>query len=298
MKVQLEQFYKHLLLHLQEGVCFIDGDQKITLWNQAAELITGVAADELLGTSCRNSALNRAILSLNPEQNLICPFEQATIDQIPCAYRLFLQHSDGHRILINLKVIPVRDDAGLLGTIGIFADASHQTELEVTTRSMKKLLRIDPLTSLPNKRSLFDSMKGEYLRFVRYGTPFALIAITINPPQDKKLTHTGPDRDAMLRWFAQQLLIGFRKADTPGRLRGASFLVLLPHADTRAAEKAAEKLRKIFESTPYPSNGIPVTASFGCASISRSDTLDRLIDRAKSALKIARDDQSNHVASL
>lgn len=298
MSVQFEPFHEHLLQHLQEGVCFIDKRQQITLWNNAAEQLTGFAAEEMLGTSCRDSALNRSILSLNPGTDIICPFEQAPTDHTPSAYRLFLQHNDGHRVLINLKVIPVEDASGLLGTIGIFSDASNQAELEATTRSMQKLLRIDRLTRLPNKRSLLDSMKGEYLRFARYGTPFALIAISIDQPQDKKLTRTGPERDALLKWFAQQLSIGFRKADTPGRLRGASFLILLPHTNTLAAEKAAEKLRGTFASTPYPGNGMPVTASFGCASISRSDTLDRLIDRAKNALKIARDDQGNFVVSL
>lgn len=298
MSVQFEPFNDHLIQHLQEGVCFIDKRQKITLWNNAAELLTGFTAEEILGTPCRDSALNQSILSLNPETDIICPFEQATVDLTPCAYRLFLQHSAGHRMLLNLKVIPVEDASGLLGTIGIFSDASNQAELEATTRSMQKLLRIDPLTRLPNKRSLLDSMKGEYLRFARYGTPFALIAISIDPQQDKKLTRTGPERDALLKWFAQQLSIGFRKADTPGRLRGASFLALLPHTNTLAAEKAAEKLRVMFASTPYPGSGTPVTASFGCASISRSDTLDRLIDRAKNALKIARDDQGNFVVSL
>ena len=159
-------------------------------------------------------------------------------------------------------------------------------------------MRIDPMTQLPNKRALFDSMKGEYLRFARYGTPFALIAISIDPPEDEVLIRTGSERDALLRWFAQQLSIGFRKADTPGRLRGASFLTLLPHTNTRAAEKAAEKLRRMLEITPYPSNGKPITASFGCASISRSDTLDRLIERSKSALKLARDAKGNQVISL
>ncbi len=298
MRVQFEPFHEQLLQHLQEGVCYLDKHNKFTLWNSAVELITGFTSDELIGTACHDSILHKALTMLNPDNDNICPFEQATVDLKPCAYRLFLEHKQGHHVLINLKVIPLKDDSGMLGTIGIFSDASNQAELETTTRSMQKLMRIDPLTSLPNKRSLFDSMKGEYLRFARYGTPFALIAIAINPPPGELLPRTGPEREALLKWFAQQLSLGFRKADTPGRLRGASFLALLPHTNTQAAEKAAKKLRTMLEATPYPGTGTPVTASFGCASIARSDTLDRLIDRAKSALKMARDDKDNDIISL
>ena len=298
MSTEFEPFHEQLIHHLQEGVCFIDKRLKFTLWNSAAELITGFTSKELIGTACQDSILHQALTTLNKENNNVCPFEQAVTDLKPCAYRLFLQHKQGHHVLINLKVIPLEDNSGLAGTIGVFSDASNQAELEATTRSMQKLMRIDPLTSLPNKRSLFDSMKGEYLRFARYGTPFALIAIAINPPQGEFLPRTGPEREALLKWFAQQLSLGFRKADTPGRLHGASFLALLPHTNTQAAEKAANKLRTMLKATPYPGNGTPVTASFGCASIARSDTLDRLIDRAKSALKMARDNQDNEIVSL
>ena len=296
--MQYTPFYEHMIQHLREGICFINTRQKITLWSDALVELTGFTSEELIGTSLTYSAMYQSIGELNPDENIIFPLDRSNVDQSSSSYRLVLRHKQGHRLLIDLKVIPVKDNSGLLGTIGVFYDASNHAELEATTRSMKKLMRIDPTTSLPNERSLFDSMKGEYLRFARYGTPFALIAMSIDPPANEALFQTKLERDALLKWFAQQLSVGFRKADTSGRLRGASFMALLPHTNTRAAEKAAEKIQRILESTLYPTIGIPITASFGCASISRSDTLDRLIDRAKKALKAARNDNGNQVVSL
>ena len=296
MQSPFDSFYETILHHLAEGVCFVNHQRQISLWNHTAERITGFAPEEVLGTPCCDSVLTCSIPELNPDCSITCPFDPAFTTGTAQAYRLFHLHKEGHRILINLKVIPTEDGSGTTGAIGIFTDASSQTELEATTHSMQKLMRIDPLTRLPNKRALFDSMKGEYLRFARYGTPFALIAVAIDP--DERLPRSGPDRDALVKWFAQQLSAGFRKADTPGRLRGASFMVLLPHANTQAAEKAAEKIRRLLLRTLYPGGDYPVTARFGCASISRSDTLDRLIDRSKNALKIARNNTGNAIVSL
>lgn len=298
MSANIDSFHETLILHLQEGVCYVDHRQNITVWNSAAEHITGFATNDLLNRAYGDSILKESILSLNSDNIETCPFLQTIENQTTNAYRLFLKHQQGHRILINLQVVPVVTDNEPPGALGIFSDASHQLELDATTRTMQKLMRIDPLTKLPNKRSLFDSMKSEYLRFARYGTPFALIAISIEPPEDKALTNPGPDRDALLEWFAQQLSIGFRKADTPGRLRGATFMALLPHTNTQAAEKAAKKICALLECTPYPSSGKPIIANFGCASIARSDTLDRLIIRAKAALKSARINPDTMIASL
>ena len=192
--MQFTPFYEHLIQHLNEGVCFINARQKITLWNDALVELTGFTSEELIDTSLTYSALYQSMGELNPDDNIIFPLDRSNVDQSSIAYRLFLRHKQGHRLLIDLKVIPVKDNSSLLGTIGVFSDASNQTELAATTRSMKKLMRIDPMTSLPNERSLFDSMKGEYLRFARYGTPFALIAISIDPPENETLFQTKLER--------------------------------------------------------------------------------------------------------
>ena len=134
MGMSLTPFYKHLIPHLHEGVCFIDARQKITLWNNALVELTGFTSEKLIGTSFTYSPLYQSIVELNPDDNIIFPLDRSNIDQAPCVYRLFLQHKQGHRILMNLKVIPVVGDSGLLGTIGLFSDASNQAELEATTR--------------------------------------------------------------------------------------------------------------------------------------------------------------------
>lgn len=296
MSTPFTPLYEQLLQHMSEGVCFIDPEQNITLWNLALEQLTGIGAEEAIEASSRDCILIYSSPVQSPDNETDIPFEQMNLSRGPKAFRRYLQHKDGHRILINLKVIPVELDSGSFGAFGIFSDASNQTPSEPSSRAMQKLMRIDPMTQLPNKRSLFDSIKGEYLRFVRYGTPFALISVAIDP--DERFQHTPTEKKALLKWFGQQLSSGFRKADTPGRLRGATFAILLPHTNTQAAEKAAEKLRALIERTECPGIEASVTASFGCASITRADTIDRLMDRAKKALKAARKSGGNAVASL
>lgn len=296
MNAPITPLHEHLLQHMTEGVCFIDPDQNITLWNHALELLTGLSAVEAINSSCRDSVLTYSSPVQSPGNETDNPLVQMLSIHARGDFRRYLQHKDGHRILINLKVIPVEGNSGLFGTIGIFSDASNQVPRESVSRAVQKMMRIDPLTLLPNKRSLFDSIKAEYLRFVRYGTPFALISVAIDP--DERLHRNPAEKRALLRWFGQQLSFGFRKADTTGRLRGATFMVLLPHTNTQAAEMAAEKIRAQIERAECPVIDATITASFGCASIARADTIDRLTNRAKNALKSARSCGGNTIASL
>ena len=43
--------FRNLLMHMHEGIYFVDLDRRISFWNNAAENITGFTAEEVIGSS-------------------------------------------------------------------------------------------------------------------------------------------------------------------------------------------------------------------------------------------------------
>lgn len=288
-----DPFLLSALEHITEGVFCADIHNRMLFCNRAAADLCGFTP---------HSAIGKTV----DECFVVYPIDSDTADDSPCLSqfmaaataptggRFFLEHRDGHRLPVELRLVPVFNAEGTaIGIQGIITEARHQIDLDQVNRCLHKLVRIDSTTRLPNQRALDDAIKTEYLRFVRYGIPFALVAASID-------TSSGPlqrPSTAVLHWFARQAIAALRKSDLPGRLRGNLFCILLPHTDAAAAARAAEKIRIRLQLSPYPDH-LAVTASFGCAAISRQDTLDRLKSRARQALTQAMDAGGNQIITL
>ena len=93
--------------------------------------------------------------------------------------------------------------------------------------------------------------------------------------------------DNALAHFAELMAENRRREDVIARVGGEEFALLLPGTELRDALALADMLCKKVGSTPMDmtSIGLPMTSSFGVATISRKDnTLDDMVRRADRAL--------------
>ena len=94
--------------HLYDGVYFVDQERRITYWNSGAERLTGYRREDVLGKRCSDNIL----MHINDEgMNLCekqCPLEETIIDGQPRDIEAYLQHRDGHRVPVSIRVAPVR----------------------------------------------------------------------------------------------------------------------------------------------------------------------------------------------
>ena len=58
-----QDFYRHLLEEIADGVYFVNNDRRITYWNAGAEHITGYTAAEVVGHSCAEGILRHVTKS-------------------------------------------------------------------------------------------------------------------------------------------------------------------------------------------------------------------------------------------
>lgn len=180
--------------------------------------------------------------------------------------------------------------------------ARRLTELRTTNEQLKSLSRCDPLTSLLNVRCLRELLAAAFSSAQRYERPLSLMMIDLDHFKKVNDTHGHPVGDAYLCDFARLLKENVRRCDTPARVGGEEFAVLLPDTDAKMVHRLAQRLVKIIRQGHFGPNESTVTASIGVATfdgqpeINSSDELLRASDIALYRAKQAGRDQVACVA--
>ena len=168
--------------------------------------------------------------------------------------------------------------------------------------SEKKLLALattDSLTELPNRRQFFTELTDEFARVQRNSSQRSSI-LMLDLDRFKHINDTlgHAGGDVVLKHFAQLLCSTLRETDTAGRIGGEEFAIILPGADSAAAQAFAERLRKVVEKTPlmHVGNAVSLTISIGIATMDpRETSADDTLIRADEALYRAKRNGRNRV---
>ena len=173
---------------------------------------------------------------------------------------------------------------------------------EALLLSEKKLLAMattDPLTNLPNRRQFLSSLTDEFEKVRRlYGQPGSVAMLDLDFFKQVNDTHGHAGGDAVLKHFAKLMRSTLRKIDTPARVGGEEFAIILPGTDSASARTFTERLRKAVSKTPVKHDGktISVTVSIGIATMdTRDSTADETLLRADEALYRAKRNGRNRV---
>jgi diguanylate cyclase len=139
--------------------------------------------------------------------------------------------------------------------------------LQQRTRELERLVLIDPLTGLFNRRALDGLALAELKRHARYHNPLALGVIDVD---HFKVINTNFDLtggDEALKVLARILTGSVREVDSVGRLGGEEFLVIARETDEAGAVGLAERIRSTVQDTPieYLGHKIHITVSLGFA---------------------------------
>jgi PAS domain S-box-containing protein len=107
--------FRQLADALPFGVYIAGADRNIEYWNHAAELITGHLSQETLGRRCGEGLLMHCDITGAAACNTSrCLVTYAIRNGLPVEGRLFAQHKEGHRIPVVVRVIPLRNEKGVV----------------------------------------------------------------------------------------------------------------------------------------------------------------------------------------
>jgi diguanylate cyclase (GGDEF)-like protein/PAS domain S-box-containing protein len=121
------------------------------------------------------------------------------------------------------------------------------TELKAREAELQALAFYDPLTSLPNRRLLFDRIEQVLLRQQRHPIWAALLFVDLDEFKGINDTFGHEAGDAVLVEVAARLRSMVRAVDPLGRLGGDEFVILLTDLGTRR-DRATAAARRIGQS--------------------------------------------------
>jgi diguanylate cyclase (GGDEF)-like protein len=130
-----------------------------------------------------------------------------------------------------------------------------------------RLMTVDGLTELHNKRYFNEAIEREASRSRRYDRAFSLVLFDIDHFKRINDTYGHLAGDSVLRQLGALVRNRVRRDDVPARTGGEEFSVIVPEVGRDGALQLAEKLRAAVESAVFRFEGtqIPVTISIGVA---------------------------------
>lgn len=146
------------------------------------------------------------------------------------------------------------------------AIAAHsiRTQVDDLVRRLEATARTDTLTSMPNRRAFDERLQLELERAARTREPLSLLMGDIDRFKRLNDRFGHAAGDAALAEIGRVLCSECRAIDTPARIGGEEFAVLLPSTDSAAALTTANRLRAAI-SRITAGDGKPLTISFGVA---------------------------------
>ncbi len=153
--------------------------------------------------------------------------------------------------------------------------------------SAVRLSTTDALTGLANRAYLVAALEREIERAARYGGGFCLLMADLDDLKVLNDTYGHRLGDRVLIAIAQVIRDGVRRIDTPGRLGGDEFLVLLPETDPAGAWVVAEKIRVGVAGLGPMERGAPIRVRISIGLVSwpgDGTTVEQLMNAADEAM--------------
>jgi diguanylate cyclase (GGDEF)-like protein len=159
--------------------------------------------------------------------------------------------------------------------------------------------KVDPLTTLLNRRRLDEDLHDEIRRSARYDRPLAFLMLDVDHFKRFNDTHGHTAGDVALQAVAEVMRAAVRTTDSVYRYGGEEFAILLRETGVAGArdlaERLCQRLAQRFQDEPEPRR---ITASIGVAEFDPAKpTAGALVEAADRALYEAKGAGRNRVVA-
>ncbi|RZA29846.1 MAG: diguanylate cyclase, partial [Lysobacteraceae bacterium] len=261
-------------------ISYIDRKHCFRFGNATYEKWFGVAPADLVGMPVAK------LLGAETEAGIAPHLERAFGGQT-VTHEVRIPVRGDPRILQATYIPDHQPDGSVAGVYSLVHDMTHVKEVE---EQLLQLARVDTLTGIANRRMFGETLHHALDRTRRSGRPLALAYLDIDHFKKINDTHGHGIGDEVLKEFARRLSAGVRATDTPARLSGDEFVVILEEIGTRAeAERIASKMVEGMRVPFRTSAGeVAVSTSVGVALSQPRQQQDALLAAADSALYAAK----------
>lgn len=269
-----------------------DGDEawKMLLVDQQIELVvTDIQMPGMTG----HELLSRIRNSTSPELKVL-PVIVMTAADDNRDRNLAFEH--GANDFISKPVDPIE----LQARVAIHQKLARTIrELEANKKMLQEQATTDPLTHLRNRRAFFEDGKRHLALARRHGNDMSVVVLDLDHFKKVNDTYGHQAGDEALLAVARILSQSTRVEDTPARIGGEEFAILLPDTNRLGAAVLAERVRTAIENHRIDFEGftLSLTVSAGIASfgVDGQDSLEHLLGVADKRLYMAKDGGRNRV---
>ena len=282
---------EQILSALGDGVIGLDQHGKITFINAVASSLTGWSRAEAI-----QQPLDKIFTLQGSSQVLEPAFLQRVLKRqvgIGPITKQQLLNKTGVSLLIDYSISPLGANSAVL----MFHDLSH---IQDENRTLLYQVSYDPLTRLPNRDAIQQTLKQLHTRFERQNSTYSILLLDLDRFKLVNDTYGHNAGDQLLKKLATEMTESLRPYDNLGRWGGEEFLCILPNTDIQGALDSAERFRELISQqyVEIDNQQVRTTASIGVASFPHDDhDVSGILRIADAMLYEAKRSGRNRVAS-
>jgi two-component system response regulator HydG len=139
--MDIAKYWKTIVDTLQDGLMVVDPQGRIIAANPAAERITGYAAEEMIGKSCRIlNCTGCDIIGEGPGTKWCKLFNWGTVREKQCQ----ITHKDRHTVHIIKSASVLRDERGeIIGAVETLTDITDKIRQQIEISQLRKTFHLD-----------------------------------------------------------------------------------------------------------------------------------------------------------
>ncbi len=216
--------------------------------------------------------------------------------------RLVGLFSDG--ATIHLKANSKHDDLWLINvahqftenaksyTIHYISDVSSLHTLALKHEDLKNDYEgvnvTDPITGLPNRRAMYQTLEPQVSRSRRYENQLSIIIMKLKDLNTIETNYGSSTTNRMMVDISQMLNDQLRWADTIGKLENDEFIFVLPETDSDASKNLISKVKDRLSDIIVEDSNLPtiISTQFGAASWEKGDDVGLLMRRAREQMAV------------
>lgn len=296
----MHAFAVRLMQHLVVPTFVLDPERRVIIWNKACERLTGVSADEVLGTSNHWQAFYD-----EPRHCLADVLALGRPDELDELYTAHAEPGDSafglraenwcvmpnvkKRLYLAIDAGPIFDEDGSL--LAVVETLRDNTEQKLAQMALHSLAVRDSLTGLANRRSFDEKLGADWLHSQREQCSMALMLLDVDHFKRYNDTYGHQKGDSCLKEVSDAISSQvFRPTDLAARYGGEEFAVIMATTTLEGALHVAERIREAVSALALPHSGSDtedhVTVSIGVAAVTPTEDLrpEDLVAAADAAL--------------
>ena len=287
--VENPDILRAILESIHSGVYFVGRDQRIQLWNEGAERITGYLRQDVVGHFCKDFFPPQ-----NEEDKMgVCEIGGALAgvlrDGKPTCSDVSIRHRAGHQVLLRVWAVPIRgSDGTIVGGAESFEEDRRSRDSERRHRKLEEFGCVDPASSALSSAYVRTVLRECLITFSEHALPFSIACVQVDRLAELRAQYGSAAVRAILHVVAQTITNSLRPTDYLGRLDDERFLAILTECNALEADRSEMRLQSIARnmSAKWWGDEFRVTATIATASVERSDTAETIIARAAGQLAV------------